>query len=144
MVKRKARTMKFRRKRSHNKRSHNKRSQNKRSQNKRSHTRKHKRSKHGGGTPSRLNPNAGPRISPVKSKSRKVEMRLGEEIARISIERKKAEEAKFKELTERMERMAQKENDRALAARKSSNFVAKSSSRRSKPSPTMASLTEEE
>lgn len=134
MVKRKARTMKFRRKRSHNKRS-----QYKRSHNKRRHTRKY-----GGGTPSRLNPNAGPPIlPPVKSRSKQVEPRLEKILGITSVERKKAEEANFEKLTKFMQKEAEREN-RAAAHRKNSQLVQKPSNRRSRPSSTMASLAEVE
>ena len=124
MVKRKARTMKFRRKRS---------------QYKRRHTRTY-----GGGTPSRLNPNAGPRISsPVKSKSRTVEPELRKIMGITSVERKKAEEANFEKLKKFMEKEAEREN-RAAEYRKSSQFVKKPSSRRSRPTSAMASFAEEE
>ena len=129
MVKRKARTMKFR----------HKRSQYKRSQYKRRHTRKYD-----GGTPSRLNPNAGPPILPPgKSKSRKVEPRLEKILGITSVERKKAEEANFEKLTKFMQKEAEREN-RAAAHRKNSQLVPKSNSRRPRPSSTMASLAEEE
>jgi hypothetical protein len=72
-------------------------------------------------------------------------MGLREQMARISIERKKAEAAaeaaRFQKLTEFMTKEANREN-RAAAHRKNSKFVAKSSS--SRPKPSMESLAEEE